>query len=211
MISLPDKIPPAPFEELSRKLAAHQKWVRSRVRGLELEPPPDLSGIDLSGINLCCINLPGANLVGANLVGVNLVGADLTGANLTGAMLMGAKLEGVQLPDFQLCPPKGTEFTAWKKVRGGFVLELEIPADAERTSSLVGRKCRASRALVISAFLPGGEVSARDEFDSLHDWEFTYRVGGVAEEPRYDGDIRVECTQGIHFFMTHLEAKNYYG
>ena len=99
--------------------------------------------------------------------------------------------------------PEG-DFTAYKKVRDGVVLTLLIPADAKRTGSLVGRKCRADRAKVVSV----DNVNNPDQvFRSINNYYFTYKVGEVVSEPGYDGDIRVECTRGIHFFMTQEEAK----
>ena len=49
------------------------------------------------------------------------------------------------------CTSYNGTVAAWKKAKGA-VLKLEIPADAQRTSSLVGRKCRASAAVVLEAF-----------------------------------------------------------
>ena len=126
-----------------------------------------------------------------------LVGADLRGADLEGADLEGAYLQGAVLPHFQICPEEGA-FTAWKRTRVG-VIKLEIPADALRTSSLVGRKCRASKALVISG----------DTGLSLHSDQFVYEIGKTVEPDSYNPDIRVECTKGIHFFMTRREAEEY--
>ena len=186
----------------------------------------DLSGANLSGANLYGANLSGANLSGANLSGANLYGADLSGANLSGAKLYnanlygaklynanlsganlsganlsGAKLYNANLPNFQICPEEGT-FIAYKKVQGNVVLKLRI--EGGRTSSLVGRKCRTSKAFVLEAI--GSDAK---EFRSLHASDFIYRVGEYVEVPDYDPDIRIECTRGIHFFMTQAEAAQY--
>ena len=165
----------------------------------------DLRGADLRGADLTRADLTGANLTRADLTGANLTGADLTRANLTDANLRGANLRGADLTRADLPPlktvlPEGA-FTAYKKVRGGVVLTLLIPADAARTGSLVGKKCRADRAKVVSASVEGLS------FQSLYDHSFTYTVGEVVFEPNYDSDTRVECTDGIHFFMTREEAE----
>ena len=79
----------------------------------------------------------------------------------------------------------------------------------QRTAALIGNKCRCSKAKVASATdLEGNSVEAT-EFQSLHDASFIYRLGETVEEPEYDGDIRVECTTGIHFFKTFEEARDY--
>ena len=161
----------------------------------------NLRGANLEGANLEGANLRGANLRGANLRGANLEGANLRGANLEGANLWGANLEGATLPHFFICPAEGA-FIAYKAVRGG-VLTVEIPADARRTSSLVGRKCRASALRVVSG--PEGAT----EWQSKHDPEFVYRLGETATVADFDDDIRVECTTGLHFFVTRREAEEY--
>ena len=143
-----------------------------------------------------------ADLRGANLRWANLRGANLRGANLREAVLRGADLAGANLPAFAVCPETGA-FTAWKAVRGA-ILELEIPADASRVSSLVGRKCRASSARVVAAH----GARTEGEFASKHDESFKYRVGETVAAP-LDPDIRVECTSGVHFFMTQQEAEAY--
>jgi hypothetical protein len=98
--------------------------------------------------------------------------------------------------------PEIGAFTAFKKVRGGAILTLEIPADAQRTNS-TGRKCRASKARVIAASEEG------DVFHSSHDQGFVYRVGETVEVIDFDPDIRLGCTRGIHFVLTRAEAEAY--
>ncbi len=206
-------------------LAAHATWLRTNG---EEGKRANLAGANLAGANLMRANLTGAylagaNLAGANLAGANLTGADLTGANLAGANLAGANLAGANLAGANLAdadlagatlPPLAVqlpvgEFTAWKRVRDDVILELRIHADARRTASLVGRKCRADAARVVSASHPDGTAHAGVRFVSLRSETFAYVVGEVVTEPRYDGDIRVECTAGVHFFATRDEAVAY--
>ena len=85
---------------------------------------------------------------------------------------------------------------------GGIIATVEVPAEARRTSSLVGRKCRAEFVRVIA-------LSEGTEARSRHDFETIYRVGEVVRPDSYDPDIRVECTHGIHFFITRREAVEY--
>jgi hypothetical protein len=162
----------------------------------------NLGGADLGGANLRGANLRGANLGGADLRGADLYGADLYGANLYGANLRGADL-GEKLPHFQICPQEGA-FIAYKATCEA-VLTLEIQADSLRTSSLIGRKCRASTVKVLAA-----SVEAEDGiYHSKHDYDFTYQIGEIAGVDNFDADPRVECTSGIHFFMTRAEAEEY--
>ena len=157
-----------------------------------------LTGADLRGADLAGADLKGAYLTGADLREADLAGANLTGTNLTGTNLRGAYLEGADLPNFQICPREGG-FYAWKKLNTG-VVKIYIPEDAQRTSSLIGRKCRASHVKVISG--PEGE-------SPTHDIKLTYKKGEIVYADSYDPDIRVECTHGIHFFMTKEEAEEW--
>lgn len=182
--------------EIQKILKLHSMWLNGHATGTRA---------DFSEANLTRADLTYANLKDANLRDANLSGADLTGANLTYANLSGAYLSGAKLPSFQLCPDG--QFTGFKKVQGGFVLELLIPSDALRTSSLVGRKCRASKVKVVGVV--GVSPTTQTVFKSTYDFSFVYEVGTWVSEPRYDGDIRVECTRGIHFFITKEEALSY--
>jgi len=168
----------------------------------------DLRGADLAGALLARTDLRDADLRYADLDGANLEGANLEGANLEGANLEGANLEGANLPqNWQIVPRVGQSFTAFKKVRGEIVLEFLIPGSAQRTSSLIGRKCRANEALVVGVAY--GDANNAGIYESLYDLSFTYEIGKMAFEPSFDPDIRIECTAGIHFFLTKEEAIDY--
>jgi hypothetical protein len=108
------------------------------------------------------------------------------------------------LTTFSLVPEQGS-FEGWKKCTNGIILRLEITKTAKRVSSLVGRKCRASEVKVIEAF--GHEEGT--EISSTYDTSFKYRVGKKSSVEDFDDDIRVECTKGIHFFLTRKEAEQY--
>jgi hypothetical protein len=196
------------MDNLKETLELHQKWLNNEPGGVRA----NLRGADLSGANLSWANLRGADLRGAylswaNLHRANLSGADLSGANLSWANLRGADLRGVNLsganliranlPDFQITP-KGYPMYGFKKLSNGTVAVLKIPAEAKRTASLVGRKCRAEFAWVVSG-----------SGASKHDPEFLYTEGMLVQSDAYDDDIRVECTGGIHFFQTYEEAEAY--
>ena len=169
----------------------------------------DIECTDLSGADLKFANLDGAFFKDANLTQANLQGASLFGANLRDANLTGAKF-----PEFLVkLPPLGQSFIAWKKVRDSsyydIVLKLEIPADSPRVSTFISRKCRAKSAKVLEAFTVSRKAVVRTDFRSLRDSRFIYRVGETVEVSDFNDDIRVECTQGIHFFETRGEAEEY--
>ncbi len=138
----------------------------------------------------------------ANLTGANLRDADLGGANLGGADLRGADL-GAR----SIVPASGA-FEAWKKLSKGHVAHLHIPADAQRLSALPSRKCRASRVKVLAIYDSFG-ASCVGPVAGTYDRNTTYTVGQTVEPDRFDDDVRVECSNGIHFFLTRQEAEEY--
>jgi hypothetical protein len=103
------------------------------------------------------------------------------------------------LPHFQLCPETGS-FTAWKKTTKG-VIKISIPASAKRTSSLVGRKCRAEAVRVLSGPGCGGSSPTQGSL--------VYNRNSLVYAEGYNDDVRLECTGGIHFFMTRKEAEEW--
>jgi uncharacterized protein YjbI with pentapeptide repeats len=172
---------------------------------------------DLNEANLSEANLRGADLSGANLSWANLSGADLSEANLSGADLYGANLSGAKGTDTVItnegtaffrpqCPEAGA-YTAYKKAHD-LIVELEIPADALR-SSATSRKCRASKARVLSITELDGSPANVDRVSSRYDRSFIYEVGKLVVVPDFDPDRWVECSTGIHHFITRAEAVQY--
>lgn len=160
-------------------LVKHSKWVRGEENGEK------------------------ANLCDADLCGANLCGADLYGANLRDADLCDVKY-GERTAFFALqCPEKGS-FIGYKKA-GGLIVELEICADALR-SSATSRKCRCSQAKVLSITNIDGSDSGVTHVASNHDSGFIYTVGDIVSVNDFDTDRWCECAPGIHFFITRDEA-----
>ena len=212
-------------EQIEKILEEHKAWL-NRTGGAKA----DLYGADLCGANLCDANLCGADLrdadlrdadlYGANLCGANLCDANLRGANLCDANLCGADLRDADLRGADLrgvryneqtayyamqCPEKGA-YIGYKKAEGKIV-ELEIQADAKRSSATT-RKCRASKAKVLSITSIDGKEHF-EEAKSSRDQSFVYRVGKTVEVKDFDEDRWKECSTGIHHFITREEAERY--
>ena len=172
----------------------------------------DLGYADLGGANLRCTDLRGADLRGADLRGAdlrdaNLYGADLSGADLGGANLWSTDLSCVKNIFFPMaCPEKGS-FIAFKKA-GCYIIELFIPSNAKRCSA-TSRKCRCSKAKVISITTPSGDKTNITEVHSNYDPNFIYKLGEYVEVKNFDDNRWNECSTGIHFFITRQEAVNY--
>ena len=166
----------------------------------------DLSRADLSGANLRWADLSEANLCWANLSGANLRGADLSGADLSEAKNIDQAFWSIYTTFYPLqCPEKGA-YTGYKKA-SGLIVELEIAEDALR-SSATSRKCRASKALVLSITDLDGNP-ADDQVCSDHDKNFVYKVGETVEVTDFDTNRWNECSTGIHHFITRAEAVKY--
>ena len=172
----------------------------------------DLWDADLSGANLGCADLRDADLRNVNLRDVNLGCVDLSGADLKGADLSGADLRGADLSCVKniffpmACPEKGS-FIAFKKA-GCYIIELFIPSNAKRCSA-TSRKCRCSKAKVISITTLSGDKTNITEVHSNYDPNFIYKLGEYVEVKNFDDNRWNECSTGIYFFITRQEAVNY--
>ena len=216
-------------------LRGEPEGVKADLTGADLTGA-DLTGANLSGANLSGANLSKAHLTGAHLTGADLSKADLSEANLTGADLSKADLSEANLSKADLfganlyeanlswanlfgaglagalntefyplqCPETGT-YTAYKKANN-LIVELEIPYDALR-SSATSRKCRASKAKVISITdLAGRPAGDRVLSDYAHSPKIEYIVGQTIEIPNFDTNRWHECAPGIHHYITREEA-----
>ena len=193
----------------------------ANLRGANLRNA-NLRGADLCGANLSDADLSGADLRGANLRSANLCGADLRSANLSDADLSGADLSDADLRGAKnvdevkwnmytifyplQCPETGS-FIGYKKA-SGYIIELEICADAKR-SSATSRKCRCSKAKVLGITNLDGSVSGLREIGSNYNKNFIYHIGETVEVPDFDENRWNECAAGIHFFITRGEAVKY--
>ena len=212
-------------DELKTILKKHMMWLNGEDGGERANMSgADMSGADMSGADMRWAVMSGANMSGADMRGANMrwavmseadmSGADMRGANMSGADMSGADMSGANMRGVQhiesvqnlfyplTCPEKG-EYTAFKKADGKIV-ELVIPADAKRSSS-TSRKCRASKAVVVSITELDG-TPAGDEVCSDYDSSFVYRVGETVEVQRFDENRWNECAPGIHHYITREEA-----
>ena len=200
--------------DLSNANLSNANLFGAYLRGANLSNA-DLSNADLSNANLRGADLFGADLRDANLRGANLRGADLFGANLRNADLCRADLCGASIDQMMWniytvfyplqCPESGS-YIGYKKA-SGLVVELEIPADARR-SSATSRKCRASKAKVLSITDINGNP-AGGQVKSNYDPNFVYAIGETVEVTDFDDNRWNECSTGIHHFITRAEAVIY--
>ena len=194
--------------ELNSILNKHEMWLLNDPKGERA----DLMRADLYGANLVLADLRWANLREANLYKADLSGADLRGAdlieaNLSRAVIYEADLGRAKLDWPLVCQEKGS-FIGYKKCRNNLIVELEIPEDAYRCSA-TSKKCRCSKAKVLSITNLDGSESKSDVAVSKYDSSFVYRIGETVEVTDFDQNRWNECSTGIHFFMNREDAVKY--
>ena len=191
--------------DLKKILEEHLLWLNGKGGRRADLSGANLSDADLSGADLRDADLSDADLRGADLSGANLRGADLCNANLSRAS-MDQMIWDIHTAFYPLqCPDSGS-YIGYKKA-SGLVVELEIPADARR-SSATSRKCRASKAKVLSITDINGNPWG-DQVRSNFDPNFVYAIGETVEVSDFDDDRWNECSTGIHHFITRAEAVIY--
>lgn len=218
--------------QLELALKNHAKWLVKQIDGIRISQ----ANADFCGMWLVDADLRGASFLSCDMTGVDLRGANLQGADFRGSTLRGAKFLGCKVDDktqfsaFQI--PQEGALIVWKKVcmyaRGWYEdyigdCLLKLKVTGKRTASVVGRKCRAASALVLGAYdLNGKKITAKKRiYKSKHDLDFVYEIGKVARSKKdkrvgaeatgkkYDPNPLIECTNGIHFFLTFAEARDY--
>ena len=204
-------------EDIKKIIEKHAEWIKGNEEGVRADlshlclEDADLRYVDLRWADLSSAYLRGADLSGANLSSADLSSAYLSSANLSSANLRGANLDNVKYNGrttmYALaCPEKGS-FIGYKKARN-YIIELQITEDAKR-SSATSRKCRCSKAKVLSITnLDGSETELKQISSSYRD-SFVYKLGETVEEPDFCEDRWNECAPGIHFFITRDEAVRY--
>ena len=178
------------------------RWVNMRgadMRGADMRWV-NMRGADMREANMRGANMRRANMRGANMQGADMQGADMRGADMRWADMRGADIRKARLPHFQIVPETGG-FYAWKALSGGVVIKVYVPAGAKRTSTLIGRKCRASHVKVCS--------DVKKVRSWRHEAATYYTKGETVYADKFDDDICIGCTHGIHFFMTKQEAEEW--
>lgn len=181
----------------------------------------DLRGVICTRANLAGANLHRTRLTGASFrdavlnrifaayvdfKGVNLIGTSLVGADMTNAMLDEAIWgddEASRLAYARLSILPAGDIIGWKKLAGGEIAKLLIPAAAGRSNSF-GRLCRAEFARVLSIIDENGRLVSRGRARKAS--QFEYAVGETASPETWDERWQNVCSGGIHFFITYEEA-----
>ena len=135
----------------------------------------------------------------ADLRSADLSYADLSYANLRYADLSYAKNSELAIAMTRILPDG--DLVGWKKCAQGVIVKLLIPFAAKRSHAF-GRKCRAEYVQVI-------EVIDAEVAISQHDNKTEYRAGAIIKPDSFDESWMEECSNGIHFYISRIEAENY--
>jgi hypothetical protein len=73
----------------------------------------------------------------------------------------------------------------------------------------MNRKCRAEFVRVLGVYNADKKLTENKTAIGLHDNKTTYTVGEVTHADSFDDDMTKDCTNGIHFFVTFEEVKNW--
>ena len=128
----------------------------------------DLREVDLRNSDLSRADLRNANLREANLFRANLKDANLFGVNLKNANISYAKINANTKIDYPIACPETGSFIGYKKAGYEYIVKLKICGDAKR-SSATAKKCRCSKALVLSIENIDGSDSGLQEIESDFD------------------------------------------
>ena len=202
-------------EDFQKMICEHQKWCVDKKTGARLDAANiDFSDVDFSKIDFRDANFHDAIFSGADFHDANFIGANFHGANFHDAIFYGANninevISSANIANTELCiqcPEEGS-FIGFKKADGAIV-KLRVTESAKRSSATT-RKCRCSEAEVLEIQNMDGTKSERTSVSSKYDRNFIYSAGTIVSVPDFDDDRWVECTRGIHFFLSRQEAVNY--
>lgn len=190
----------------------------------------DFTGARFFFTELCDSDFTGSIFQNATFIGADMDNAIFTKANLKEAYfsyinrsfwsdfsdsdMTGAKVNDTHFDDENLknvkglyrplyCPEEGS-FIAWKSCRGGKIVKLLIPEDAERKGYAIG-DCRASRAVVLDIFNKDGD--SVDEAISQIDKDFIYKKGKTVVAKAVPSNY--SDVSGIWFELSRAEAETY--
>ena len=159
----------------------------------------DLRSADLRYADLRSADLQSANLQSADLRSADLQYANLQYADLQSANLQSAKNSALAIAQTRILAEGG--LIGWKKCKDGVIVKLGIPAESKRSHAF-GRKCRCEYAYVL-------EVFNGIEGISTHDGKTKYVQNALVRCDKWNENFTIECTGGIHFFITREEAEAY--
>ena len=180
----------------------------------------NLSDVDFTDCNLQFARFHYANLTNAYMFGADcqhtyFFGAKLTGINLIGANITHAQLERATVRDViwnystqGFAPAPEGELIGWGH-KSACIIKMLIPREAKR-SWATSRKLRAEYVKVLSIERPVMEMLETLEHPNwIGEGTTLYTVGQTTYPNGWDKNRWIECSNGIHFFLTRHEAETW--
>ena len=187
----------------------------------------DFAECILENANLDHTTCFGANFRDANFKNISINDVDFRRAYLDNITNFNNADGIINIPI--TCPTEGA-FIAWKivneyatvevtnsgytkKIQNSYLVKLQIPASAKRSSS-TSRKCRASKAKVLGIYDLDGKRLKLDHIVNIvevddKEVELDYIVGQMVYPDSFDDNRWNQCSHGIHFFLSRQEAIDY--
>jgi uncharacterized protein YjbI with pentapeptide repeats len=163
-----------------------------------------LIGASLNGASLNRASLNYASLNDASLIDASLNGASLNGASLNDASLNRASLNGAYS---QNCIVPEGELIVYKKLQNNSIAKLLIPIEAKRVNGIGSRKCRFEYAKVLE--VKNSKNRKVKTGNGIYQKDLIYKVNEIVYPDSFDPSPLIECSHGIHAFITKTEAENY--
>ena len=132
----------------------------------------------------------------ANFSYINFSYANFSSANFRSAIF-----------NYRITPEVG-KFIGWKKTQNK-IIKLEIQNAKNVSGGLVSRKLRTDKVKVLQIQTLDGKKCNDKNIPSDYNSNFIYIVGQIAIEPDFIKNDLIECSNGIHFFLTRDEAVKY--
>lgn len=117
------------------------------------------------------------------------------------AAMNACKVNGIEIPIIRTFEPPDV---VYKKCIMGVIVTAKIPDDAQVRGN-IGRKCRASKAVVKKVI---GDIAGEPVGISIYNKKTTYYEGDEIVIDDFDFSNE-ECSTGFHFFCTREEAEQY--
>jgi uncharacterized protein YjbI with pentapeptide repeats len=166
----------------------------------------DFSYANFSYINFSYANFSSANFRYANFSYANFSYANFRYANFRYANFRSANFRSA-IFNYRITPEVG-KFIGWKKTQNK-IIKLEIQNAKNVSGGLVSRKLRTDKVKVLQIQTLDGKKCNDKNIPSDYNSNFIYIVGQIAIEPDFIKNDLIECSNGIHFFLTRDEAVKY--
>jgi len=197
----------------------NSNFIRTDLSGSSYFSHSTLDFCDFWSSTLIACNFEHARLVGCSFYNSTLGDANFHDSINENTCIEKCSVSNAKdLPETSLACPEIGSFIGFKlavkyddDLCKYYIVTLKIPEDARRTSAVGSIKCRCDKAEVMAIEQIDGKEDEEPvtEVCSLRDLRFKYRLCETVTEPNYDGNRSVECSRGIHFFMSKLDAINY--